>query len=258
MLNSIKSLQGKKLYFASDFHLGAPSKEDSLKRELKIVRWLDSIKEDAHTIYLLGDIFDFWFEYKHAIPKGFIRLQGKLAEITDSDIPVIFFTGNHDMWMFDYFTKELNIPIYRNPQQLLVEDTKMLIGHGDGLGPGDHSYKLLKKVFQNKLSQWLFARIHPNAGIEIANFWSKRSRISNSKKDEETFKGDKEFLWQYCKDIEQKEHHDFYIFGHRHLPLNLEVGETSRYFNLGEWVNYDTYGVFDGDKFELLSFEKPD
>lgn len=258
MLQSIKSLQGKKLYFASDFHLGAPSREDSLKREMKIVRWLDIVKKDAHTIYLLGDIFDFWFEYKHAIPKGYIRLQGKLAEITDSGIPVVFFTGNHDMWMFDYFTKELNIPIYRKPQQLKVENTKMLIGHGDGLGPGDHSYKLLKKVFENKLSQWLFARIHPNAGIGIANFWSKRSRISNLKKDEETFKGEKEFLWQYCKDIESKEHHDYYVFGHRHLPLNLDVGDTSRYFNLGEWVNYYTYGVFDGKEFELLNFETPD
>ena len=162
------------------------------------------------------------------------------------------------MWMFDYFTKELNIPIYRKPQQLKVENTKMLIGHGDGLGPGDWSYKFLKKIFQSKLSQWLFARIHPNTGIGIANFWSRRSRISNLKKDEETFKGDKEFLWQYCKEVEKREHYDYYIFGHRHLPLDLEVGANSRYFNLGEWVNYYTYGVFDGSKFELLRFEKAD
>lgn len=256
MLKTIKDLEGKKLYFASDFHLGAPSKEDSLERELKIVRWLDSIKHDAHTIYLLGDIFDFWFEYKHAIPKGFIRLQGKLAELSDNGTPIVFFTGNHDMWMFDYFTKELNIPIYRKPVELEVEGKKLLIGHGDGLGPGDTSYKLLKKVFESKLCQWLFARLHPNFGIGLANFWSKRSRISNTKKDEDKFKGEKEFLWQYCKDIEVQKHHDYYVFGHRHLPLDLEVGENSRYFNLGEWVNYDTYGVFDGNKFELTTFEK--
>lgn len=256
MLKTIKDLEGKKLYFASDFHLGAPSKEDSLERELKIVRWLDSIKHDAHTIYLLGDIFDFWFEYKHAVPKGFIRLQGKLAELSDNGTPIVFFTGNHDMWMFDYFTKELNIPIYRKPVELEVEGKKLLIGHGDGLGPGDTSYKLLKKVFESKLCQWLFARLHPNFGIGLANFWSKRSRISNTKKDEDKFKGEKEFLWQYCKDIESQKHHDYYVFGHRHLPLDLEVGENSRYFNLGEWVNYDTYGVFDGNKFELTTFEK--
>jgi len=256
MLKSIQSLEGKKLYFASDFHLGAPSKQDSLEREMKIVRWLDEIKQDAHTIFLLGDIFDFWFEYKHAIPKGFIRLQGKLAELSDSGIPIVFFTGNHDMWMFDYFTKELNIPIYRKPIELEVEGKNLLIGHGDGLGPGDTSYKFLKKIFESKVCQWLFARLHPNFGIGLANFWSKRSRISNTKKDEDTFKGEKEFLWQYCKDIEAQKHHDYYVFGHRHLPLDLEVGQNSRYYNLGEWVNYDTYGVFDGETFELKTFEK--
>lgn len=256
MLQTIQSLEGKKLYFASDFHLGAPSKQGSLEREKKIVRWLDMVKQDAHTIFLLGDIFDFWFEYKHAIPKGYIRLQGKLAELTDSGIPVVFFTGNHDMWMFDYFTKEINIPIYRKPIVLDVANKRLLIGHGDGLGPGDYAYKFLKKVFESKVCQWLFARLHPNFGIGIANFWSRKSRISNAKKDEDTFKDEKEFLWQYCKEIEAKKHHDYYIFGHRHLPLDLEVGDNSRYFNLGEWVNHYTYGVFDGDKFELKIFEK--
>ncbi|MTI22404.1 UDP-2,3-diacylglucosamine diphosphatase [Fulvivirga sp. RKSG066] len=256
MIKPIKSLNGKKLYFASDFHLGVPTKSKSRERERRIIRWLDSVKQDAHTIFLLGDIFDFWFEYKHAIPKGFIRLQGKLAELSDAGIPIVFFTGNHDMWMFDYFTDELNIPIYREPQQLSVENSKLLIGHGDGLGPGDHSYKILKKVFANRLSQWLFARLHPNFGIGLANFWSQRSRISNQNNDEDTFKGDDEFLWQYCKDVEGKEHHDYYVFGHRHLPLDLEVGNSGRYINLGEWVNYDTYGAFDGSKFELLKFEE--
>jgi len=257
MLNSIKSLEGKKLYFASDFHLGAPNEEDSKERERKIVRWLDKIKDDAHTIYLLGDIFDFWFEYKHAIPKGFIRLQGKLAELRDSGIPIVFFTGNHDMWMFDYFPKELGIPLYRNPQVLNVENSKLLIGHGDGLGPGDRSYKFLKKIFESKICQWLFARFHPNFGIGLANYWSKSSRISNTKKGEDDFKGDKEYLWQYCKDIEAKQHYDYYVFGHRHLPLDLEVGKNSKYYNLGEWVNYYTYGVYDSaDGFSLLTFEE--
>jgi len=257
MLESINSLEGKKLYFASDFHLGAPNEKESRKREQKIVRWLDQIKHDAHTIFLVGDIFDFWFEYKHAIPKGFIRLQGKLAEITDSGIPIIFFTGNHDMWMFDYFTNEIGIPIYRHPQKLEVGDHKLLIGHGDGLGPGDRSYKFLKKIFESKVSQWLFARFHPNFGVGIAKFWSKNSRISNTKKGEDTFKGEKEFLWQYCKQVEANEHFDYYIFGHRHLPLELEVGKRSKYFNLGEWVNYYTYGVYDSTEgLRLLTFEE--
>lgn len=246
---------GRKIYFASDFHLGAPNYEQSRSREEKIVRWLDLIKADAQAIFLLGDIFDFWFEYRHVIPKGYIRLQGKLAELTDSGIPVIFFTGNHDMWMFDYFTREFSIPIYRHPQLLEVGEKKLLIGHGDGLGPGDHTYKFLKKVFANKMCQWLFARVHPNLGIGIANTWSQKSRISNTKKDEE-FLGEDEWLLTYCREIEAKKHHDFYIFGHRHLPLDLKINDHSRYINLGEWVNYCTYAVFDGENVALRKFEE--
>lgn len=256
MLEKIESLQGKKIYFASDFHLGAPTPKSSLERELKIVRWLDSIRNSAHSIYLLGDIFDFWFEYKHSIPKGFARLQGKLAELSDTGVPIFFFTGNHDMWMFDYFPKELGIPVYREPQVLKVGQQKLLIGHGDGLGPGDYSYKMLKKIFKSKLCQWLFARLHPNFGIGIAKFWSQRSRINNDNESDAEFRGEKEFLWAYCKQVEASGHYDFYVFGHRHLPLELKVGGGSQYINLGEWVNYCTYGEYDGTTFKLLTFEK--
>ncbi|MEO1049650.1 MAG: UDP-2,3-diacylglucosamine diphosphatase [Bacteroidota bacterium] len=257
MLERIDNLpEGKKIFFASDFHLGVPTKTLSREREKKIVRWLDHVAVEAHTIFLLGDIFDFWFEYKNAIPKGFARLQGKLAELTDNGINVVFFIGNHDMWMFDYFTDELNIPIYREPQSLIINDKKLHIGHGDGLGPGDYSYKFIKKVFRSPFFQWLYARVHPNTGIAVANYFSRRSRINGGKKGEEKFMGDKEFLWAYCKEIERKEHHDFYVFGHRHLRLELEVGEQGKYFNLGEWVNHSTYGEFDGKTFKLLTFEK--
>src|SRR5687768_14122903 len=195
---SIPDLGNKKIYFASDFHLGVPDYQSSLTREKRVVSWLDSIRHDAHSIYLLGDIFDFWFEYKYTIPKGYIRLLGKLAEIRDSGIPVIFFTGNHDMWMFDYFPKELDIPVYRDPLLLEVGNQKLLIGHGDGLGPGDTTYKFLKKIFASKTCQWLFARIHPNLGMAIANTWSRKSRITNMKK-EEKFEGEEgEFLLAYC------------------------------------------------------------
>lgn len=251
----VSALNNKKIYFASDFHLGVPDHKTSLDREKRIVAWLDAIKNDAHTIYLLGDIFDFWFEYKHAIPRGFIRLQGKLAEIRDAGIPVIFFTGNHDMWMFDYFTKELDIPIYREPQVLEINGQKLLIGHGDGLGPGDKVYKILKKFFNSSICQWLFARLHPNLGIGIANYWSRSSRISNMKREEKFNGEENEFLLTYCKETEKTVHHDFYIFGHRHLPLNLKVGEGSRYINLGEWVHFDTYAVYDGTNVELKEFK---
>ncbi len=247
--------EGKKIYFASDFHLGVPDGSSSLVREKKIVAWLDQLQHDAHSVYLLGDIFDFWFEYKQAIPKGFIRLQGKLAELRDKGLPIYFFTGNHDMWMFDYFTSELGIVIYREPQVLEVKTFKFLIGHGDGLGQGDTVYKMLKWFFNSRVCQWLFARIHPNMGISMAKFWSRKSRISNSAREEKFDGEENEFLLSYCRALEKKQHHDFYVFGHRHLPLNLKVGDNSRYINLGEWVHFDTYAVFDGRSMELKTFK---
>ena len=254
MAHLIQLNSGKKLYFASDFHLGVPDYDASLTREKRIVRWLDTVSADAQAIYLLGDIFDFWFEYGHAIPKGFIRLQGKLAELRDKGLPIYFFTGNHDMWMFDYFEKELGIIIYREPQVLEIGNHKLLIGHGDGLGPGDNTYKFLKKFFNSSICQWLFARIHPNLGIGIANYWSKKSRISNTRM-EEKFEGEEnEFLLTYCRELEKSSHYDFYVFGHRHLPLDLKVGENSRYLNLGEWVHFNTYAEYDGQEFTLKTF----
>ncbi len=244
--------EGKKLYFVSDFHLGVPDYASSLEREKKIVRWLSVVEKDAAAIFLMGDVFDFWFEFKYVIPKGFIRLQGKLAEITDKGIPIYWFTGNHDMWVFDYFTKELNIQIFRDTEVLEINDKKIFIGHGDGLGPGDKFYKFIKKIFRNRFFQGWFRLTPPSIGIGIANHWSKSSRISGLKKEE--FTGDKEWLLIYSKEQEQKRHHDYYIFGHRHLPLDLEVSSSSRYINLGEWVNYYTYAVFDGEKVRLTNY----
>ena len=239
------------IYFASDFHLGAPNYESSRKREDKIVEWMSAIKEDCKELFLVGDLFDFWFEYKKAIPKGFIRLQAKIADFTDSGIPVTIFTGNHDMWMFDYLPKELGVELYRKPIRKTFNGKEFLIGHGDGLGPGDHGYKFIKKVFANRLSQWLFARLHPNFGIGLADFWSGKSRNANRGEDEKFLGEENEWLAIYCKEYLKKEHIDYFVFGHRHLPLDLKVGENSQYINLGEWMNYQTYAVFDGSKLEL-------
>lgn len=251
---SINLKSGKKIFLASDFHLGVPDFESSLQREKKIVRWLEQIRPEAEVIFLVGDIFDFWFEYKYAVPKGYIRLLGKLAELTDNGIPVIFFSGNHDMWMFDYFTQQLKIPILREPRKFIINHSTFLIGHGDGLGPGDKTYKILKQVFASKVCQWLFARIHPNLGIYIANQWSRRSRITNQAKGEDKFLGEDEWILTYCRETEKKAHHDYYIFGHRHMPLNIPFAENSHYINLGEWVNFYTYACYDGQQVELKYF----
>lgn len=246
------SIQNHKIYFASDFHLGAPNQKESFKREKRIIEWLDEVKKDAKEIYLVGDIFDFWFEYKHAIPKGFVRFQGKIAEITDSGIPIHIFTGNHDMWIFDYLPKELGCKIYREPIIKEYGGKKFYIGHGDGLGPGDIKYKMLKSVFSSKLCQWAFARIHPNLGIGIANAWSRKSRKTNLNHDEIFHGEEKEQLIHYCKDyIQSDDSIDYFIFGHRHLPLDIKINDKTTYINLGEWIKHNTYAVFDGEKLEL-------
>ena len=242
-----------KIYFASDLHLGVPNREKSLVREKLFVQWLDEIKSDAEAIYLVGDIFDFWFEYKKAVPKGYVRLLGKLAEISDSGIPIHIFTGNHDMWLFDYLEDEINAHIYREPIEVSLKGKRFFIGHGDGLGPGDNGYKLIKKIFKNKLCQWLFERIHPNLGISIAQYWSKKSRIANGEKDE-SYHGEKEWLTQFCKEKMKTIEVDYFIFGHRHLPLEVDLGNNMTYINLGEWVNYNSYAVFDGKKLELKRY----
>ena len=244
----------KKVYFASDFHLGAPTYEKSRIRELKICSWLDQIKPDCEALYLVGDIFDFWFEYKFAIPKGFVRLQGKIAEFTDAGIPVHFFTGNHDMWAFDYLPKELGVILHYEPLITSINGKKLYIGHGDGLGPGDYGYKRLKKVFKNRWIQSLFGFIHPNIGIGLADFLSKRSRAKSGHLDEVFLGEEKEWLILYCKEELQKENIDIFIFGHRHLPILQQV-ENATYINLGDWIHYFTYGVFDGEKLALLKFE---
>ncbi len=245
-----------KIFFASDFHLGVPDQQSSREREDLIVRWLEQIREEAAEIYLLGDVFDFWFEYAAVIPKGFIRLQGKLAELSDSGIKITLFKGNHDMWMFDYFIQELGVQIISDELILERNGKKFYLHHGDGLGPGDAKYKILKKIFRSDLCQWLFARIHPNLGIRIARKWSMNSRIQNNKKEE--FKDiSEEWLVAYSKEVLLKEHYDFLIFGHRHLPLDIQLG-NSRYINLGEWINFNSYAVFDGEDLKLNYFVKPE
>lgn len=246
----------KSIYFASDFHLGVPDYQSSREREDKIVRWLTHIENSAEEIFLVGDLFDFWFEYKKVIPKGFVRLQGKIAQLTDKGIKITLFTGNHDMWMFDYLPKELGVELHRKPIKRDFNGKKFLIGHGDGLGPGDNSYKLIKKLFASKIAQWLFARFHPNFGMALANFWSSKSRISNKGKDEAFLGEEKEWLAVYCKEYLKKEDIDYFIFGHRHLPLDIQLNEKSRYLNLGEWMNYRTYAVFDGNELKLQKWEE--
>ena len=215
---------------------------------------MDKCQRDAHSIFLVGDLFDFWFEYKTTIPKGFSRFQGKLAEIADAGIELHIFTGNHDLWMFGYFEKEFGAKVYTEPIELQINDTSVYVGHGDGLGPGDQGYKFLKKVFTNSFFQWCFHWLHPNVGMGLANFWSGKSR-AQANNTEQRFLGEDEWLWAYTKELEAQQHRDYYIFGHRHLPLDLQVADNSKYINLGEWLNFNTYAIYENGKIDLKTFE---
>ena len=252
--NHIKLSEGKKIYFASDNHLGAPTTEASKPREKKFVAWLDEIKHDAAAIFLLGDLFDFWFEYKTVVPKGFTRTLGKLAEISDSGIPIHYFVGNHDLWMNGYFEEELGIPVYHKPQEFTFNNSSFFIGHGDGLGPGDKGYKRMKKVFVSPFFKWLFQWGHPDIGMRIAQYLSVKNKLISGDDDAKFLGEDNEWLAVYSKRKLEEKHRDFFVFGHRHLPLEIQLNETSKYINLGDWIQYYTYGVFDGENFELKTY----
>lgn len=245
----------KKIYFVSDSHLGIPNHEESLVREKKLVKWLDEIKNNAFEIYLLGDIFDFWFEYKTVVPKGYVRLFGKLAELSDSGIKIKFFTGNHDMWMNNYFKNEMNIEIIRHPIKQEYNGKKFFIAHGDGLGPNDNGYKFLKKIFSNKYCRKLYSFIHPGAGIPLALFFSNKSRYSRGDRDYDFHGEENERLIIYSKKLAEKENFDFYIFGHRHLPIDIEICKGVRYINLGDWLHHFSYLVFDGNDAVLKYYD---
>ncbi|NQW36551.1 MAG: UDP-2,3-diacylglucosamine diphosphatase [Flavobacteriales bacterium] len=245
----------KKIYFASDQHFGAPTAEKSKVREEKFLSWLNTIKQDADVLFLLGDLFDFWFEYKTVVPKGFVRVLGKLAEMRDSGIAIHFFVGNHDLWMRDYFETELNIPVYHKPKVFTFNDKVFYIGHGDGLGPEDKGYKRMKKVFTNPLSKWLFRWLHPDIGVRLAQYLSTQNKLISGDEDVVFLGDDKEWLVQYAKSKLTDQHYDYFVFGHRHLPMEIKLNDKSTYVNLGDWVSHFTYAVFDGENFELKYFK---
>lgn len=246
--------EGKNIYFASDNHLGAPTQEQSLPREKKFVAWLDNIKQDAAAIFLLGDLFDFWFEYKTVVPKGFTRILGKLAEISDSGISIYYFVGNHDLWMNGYFEEELNISVYHKPQEYTFNNKTFFIGHGDGLGPKDKGYKRMKKVFTNPVAKLFFRWLHPDLGVKLAKYFSIKNKLISGEEDIKFLGEDNEWLVQYSKKKLTEKHRDYFVFGHRHLPLEIDLENNSKYINLGDWISYFTYGVFDGEAFEIKKY----
>ena len=246
--------EGKKIYFASDNHLGAPTPEESAPRERIFAQWLDHIKDDVGILFLLGDLFDFWFEYKTVVPKGFVRVLGKLAELSDAGVPIHFFVGNHDLWMLDYLEKEIGIEVHYTPKEFTFNDKSFFIGHGDGLGPNDKGYKRMKKIFKNSFFQWCFRWLHPDWGMRLGHYLSVKNKLISGEEDAIFLGEENEWLAQYARRKNQEKARDYYVFGHRHIPLDIPV-EQARYINLGDWISHYTYAVFDGKALKLKSWK---
>lgn len=251
----------QKIYFLSDFHLGAPDPLRSLEREKTICAFLEEASNDATEIFLMGDLFDFWYEYKKVVPKGYTRLLGKLAELSDRGIVLHFFVGNHDMWVQDYFTQEMNLKIYFEPITIVRNGLRIHLGHGDGLGPGDVGYKRLKLIFRNPICQWLFGMLPPRIGMGLAAYFSQKSRAQTADREEHFLGENKEWLISYCKTYLEQENIDCFLFGHRHLPIDWpisypEQAREARYINLGDWIRYNTYAVLEGSSITLKAYQK--
>jgi UDP-2,3-diacylglucosamine hydrolase len=254
-LPHIQLQAGKKIYFASDFHFGIPDKVSSKQRELLVCEWLEEISKDAQHIFLLGDLFDAWLEYKTVVPKGNVRFLGKLALLRDKGINITVFTGNHDLWMYGYFEEELQINVLHKPVKLKINQLEVVLGHGDGLGPGDHGYKRLKKFLNNKICQWCYRWIHPDIGIKMANYFSGRGL--EKKSEVEKYLGDeKEYLVLFCKDYLKEQHAHYFIFGHRHYLKSISLGSNRTYLNLGDWLHFNGYAVCNGIDIQLLQYKK--
>ncbi len=244
-----------KIFFVSDVHLGAPAFKNNHERELTFARWLDSIADDVQELYLMGDIFDFWWEYKKVVPRGFTRILGRIANLTDRGIPVHFFTGNHDLWVFDYLPSELGVVVYKNEVIKEFGGKKFFLAHGDGLDAEDIGYIRLKKIFTNKKLQWLFSRLHPNFALHIAHKWSGSSRTAKLAKEEE-FNVKYDGMYKFAQEYLTKEPIDYFIFGHRHQMVVTPLNEITNFVLLGDWITNFSFGVFDGDKFELKRFNE--
>ncbi len=246
----------KKYYFVSDLHLGMHPKDQSRKREHIFVEFLTSIQNEAEEIYLVGDIFDYWWEYGKVVPKGFVRILGKLAELSDNGINIHFFKGNHDIWTFGYLEKEIGMTVHTKPLLTELNGKKVYIAHGDGLGKGDFRYKILKACFHSRILQRLYALLHPDIAIGIAHMWAKKSGYDKNK--EGIFLGeDKELLFQHARQVLQKESIDYFIFGHRHIPLTAPVcsqSKKSTIIYLGDWIRSFTYGVLEKGEITLQSY----
>lgn len=240
-------------YFLSDFHLGAGYFSDPIRYEKRVVEFLDTIRDKAKTIYLLGDILDYWYEYRHVVPKGFTRFFGKLAELTDGGVEIYWLIGNHDIWIFDYLPQELGVKIVDGPMIADIGSGRFFLDHGDGVGRRSRSFRMLRSIFRNRICQKLYAAIHPRWTVPFALWWSRGSREGDAYP---RYLGEgKEYLEVFAENYSGEPPVDFFIFGHRHIMLDKPLSNGSRIVILGDWIHFCSYAVFDGENLELRTFK---
>lgn len=252
-MQEITLKKGKKIYFASDFHFGIPDYAATRQREELVCHWLDSIREDAQVVFLLGDIFDSWMEYKKVVPKGSIRFLGKLAELSDAGIQLVFFTGNHDLWMHGYFQQELNATVFKEPKSFLINGKVFHLSHGDGLCAAERKYRFMKLIIQHPLSQFIYRQLHPDVGLRLADYFS-RLGPKHKYQDLQLKSVDEEYQMVYANTLLKKETIHYFIFGHRHIPTLLKLNAESTFINVGDWISYNTFAVFDGKEAILTKY----
>ena len=252
--------EGKSVFFASDTHLGSGGGHlHTRERERLFVRWLEEIRPQCVALVLCGDVFDFWYEWRKVVPRGYVRVLAAIAGFTDAGIPVYYFSGNHDMWAQDYFVQETGVRLFHDPREFRIGGRRFFVGHGDGLGPNDRKFKMMKSLFKNRAARWFFSHLlHPDFAIRIADYFSRRSRTATGRSDNTYLGDDREWLYLFCTDTLRREHYDYFIFGHRHLALDKTLEDGSRYINLGDWLTYYTYGQWDGREFHLKTYPHDD
>lgn len=252
-LTDIQLLPGKKVYFASDFHFGIPDYATSRKREQVICNWLNSIQHNAQHIFLLGDVFDAWMEYTWVVPKGHVRFLGKLAELSDKGIHIHMFIGNHDVWMRGYFEQELQIPVYKELRQVQINEKKIVMGHGDGVSTLEKKYRIMKAIIHHPVSQWIYRKLHPDWGLALADYFSRLG--PKHKYEALTLKpANQEYQMLFANDCLKHTHYDYFIFGHRHIPYQVQLTQNSEILNVGDWLQFNTYAVFDGISMKLEKY----
>jgi UDP-2,3-diacylglucosamine hydrolase len=245
---------GSLTYFISDLHLGARSTADRLAGERRVVSFLKSIKPTAKRLYLLGDVLDYWFEYRTVVPRGYVRFFGALAELADAGVEITWFIGNHDIWIFDYLPSEIGLRVVDGSEVADIDGRRFFLAHGDGLGKLKPGFRLIRSVFRNRVCQRLFAAVHPRWTVPLAMKWSASSRRAGGDGPAVSMGDNEPYVAATRLILDADPSIDFFILGHRHVLMDREIADGARLIILGDWIYHFSYAVWDGERLSLQKY----